>query len=89
MFNTNTSGYLGTYNVKFFPLEAIGYSSKIKQYSMFKPIDLRDVYLINLNCNDAIFERRDGATIIIPTELILIMLPTEKIEGGEKENEES
>jgi hypothetical protein len=45
--------------------------------------------LINLNGNEAVFERKDGATIIIPTELILIMLPTEKMEGGEIKNEES
>ena len=78
MFNTNE--YMGTYNVKFFPLEALGYGPKIKQYSCYKPIDLRDVYLINLNGNEAIFERKDGAVIIIPAELILIMTPTEKME---------
>lgn len=73
--------YMGTYNVKFFPLESIGYGPTTKRYTMFKPMDLRDVYLINLNgSNEAVFEREDGAVMIIPAELILIMLPTEKME---------
>ena len=77
--------YQGTYNIKFLPFGCYNYGGSI--YQAGKPIDLRDVYLINLTSYVSVFEREDGANFIIPTESIVFMAPTEEMEGVEIKNE--
>ena len=78
--------YQGTYNVKFLPFGYCNHGGSIYQAC---PIDLQDVYLLNFTSYISVFERKDGANLIIPTESIVFMAPTEKMEGGEIKNEKS
>lgn len=73
--------YQGTYNIKFLPFGSYNYGGSVYQAcATYKPIDLRDVYLLNFTSYVSVFERKDGANFIIPTESIVFMAPTEKME---------
>ena len=76
--------YTGKYKVKLIPWEGL-YQTKSRAISSLGTTDLDDVYLININSEEVILERADGAKIQIPTALLALLVPTEKMEEKEEE----